>query len=96
MLESNTILRIEAIFDYIVKIKGKYSYKQNQIFQLKRDKNIKFFLISATIDSAYLITNKNDVELIIGDELIESKEDFLISTKENYFGKIIDIYGNII
>lgn len=96
MLESNTSLRIEAIFDYIVKIKGKYSYKQNQIFQLKRDKNIKFFLISATIDSAYLITDKNDAELIIGDELIESKEDFLISTKENYFGKIIDIYGNII
>ena len=96
-MQKTTInLKIEAIFDYIVKIKGEYTYRQNQIFQLKRDKNIKFFLISATTETAYLLTNKNDAELNIDDELVESKEELLVNTKEHYFGKIIDIYGNII
>ena len=88
--------KIEAIFDYVVKVSGKYIYKQNQIFKLKRDANIKFFLISSTDKEAYLLTNKNNFSLKIGEEIIESNEETLILTKENYFGKIIDIYGNII
>ncbi|WP_029513577.1 MSC_0619 family F1-like ATPase alpha subunit [Mycoplasmopsis primatum] len=88
--------KIKAIYDYIVKVYGPYTYKQNQVFKLKSNEKIKFFLISASTDEAYLLTNTNNYPLNIDEELIEVAQENLIKTDTNYYGKIINIYGDII
>ena len=88
--------KISAIFDYIVEVTGKYSYEQKQMFYAKKDKNIKFILISASKDKAFLLSNNTNKQLEINDEIVEIKTKIDIRTSQEYFGNIINIDGNII
>ncbi|QVJ95976.1 ATP F0F1 synthase subunit alpha [Mycoplasma mycoides subsp. capri] len=92
----HTSPKISAIYDYIVEVKGEFDYKQQQIFTSKKNKEARLFLISATSDTAYLLANLQALKLTINDELELLDNTNEIFTSNEYFGKVIDIYGNII
>ncbi|WP_369024932.1 MSC_0619 family F1-like ATPase alpha subunit [Mycoplasma capricolum] len=92
----HTLPKISAIYDYIVEVKGEFDYKQQQIFTSKKNKEARLFLISATSDTAYLLANLQALKLTINDELELLDSTNEIFTSSEYFGKVIDIYGNII
>ncbi|WP_373435149.1 MSC_0619 family F1-like ATPase alpha subunit [Metamycoplasma equirhinis] len=85
---------ITSVFDYIVKVEGKNDYRQKQIYSLKSNKDVKLFLISATENEAFLLASATSSELAINEEIVPAKDQQLIFTSEEHFGKIIDIYGN--
>lgn len=87
--------KIFAVFDYIVEVHGKYNYKQQQLFYLKSNPSVEMILIFADENKAFLLAN-NKSSIIIGDEIVEKKYEEEITTKNNYFGKIINIHGNIL
>ncbi|AZZ65807.1 ATP F0F1 synthase subunit alpha [Metamycoplasma phocicerebrale] len=86
--------KVVSIFDYIVKVEGNFEYEQKQMYTLAKNPLIKFILISATKDSGFLLSNSKDSK--IGDEvvLVDKKTD--IYTSPEHFGKIINIFGDII
>lgn len=55
---SNDMPRISAVFDYIIEVKGKFNYRQQQVFTSSKNKNARLFLISAFSDTAYLLSNE--------------------------------------
>ncbi|WP_041914163.1 MSC_0619 family F1-like ATPase alpha subunit [Metamycoplasma arthritidis] len=88
--------RITAIFDYIIEVSGEYPYQQNTFYNLKSNPNLKGFLIHATKENAYLLISDESTKYQIGDEIIPSSNKTSVLTSKNYFGNIIDIYGNVI
>ncbi|WP_025755508.1 MSC_0619 family F1-like ATPase alpha subunit [Mycoplasmopsis cricetuli] len=91
------MLKINAIFDYIVEISGKYNYKQRQNFIVKNFPHNKMILISASKNNAFLLSDNKILESIkIGDEVIEDNTKNIVKTSKEFFGKIIDIENNII
>ncbi|WP_027122993.1 MSC_0619 family F1-like ATPase alpha subunit [Metamycoplasma spumans] len=95
MTKINENPKVFAVFDYIVEVRGKYDWKQRQHFYLKSNKDIEMTLIFADENKAFLLAN-NKGNILIEDEVIEVKNDEGVLTKSEYFGKIIDIHGNII
>ncbi|ASI53818.1 MSC_0619 family F1-like ATPase alpha subunit [Metamycoplasma hyosynoviae] len=88
--------RISAIFDYIVEVQGEYDYKQRQLFTIKDKPTYQLMLVSSTKTKAFLLTNNAEKKLNINDELIEISNENLIYTSDEYYGKIIDVNGNIV
>lgn len=88
--------RIKSIFNCIATIEGEYNYRQNQQFYLASNPNVKFIVISATTNKAFMLINSEHVSLDINSELIELNESQNINTSLDYLGKIIDINGGII
>ncbi|MEA4276190.1 MSC_0619 family F1-like ATPase alpha subunit [Mycoplasma sp. 21DD0573] len=89
-------LYISAIYDYVVEISGQTNYKQNEIYHLKDNKDALLMVISATEDRAFCLIKQNPEEYKIGTEVIRAKVDTKVKTAKNYFGKIIDINGDIL
>lgn len=75
---------------------GEYNYRQNQQFYLASNPNVKFIVISATTNKAFMLINSEHVSLDINSELIELNESQNINTSLDYLGKIIDINGGVI
>ncbi|MBU4689456.1 ATP F0F1 synthase subunit alpha [Mycoplasma zalophidermidis] len=87
---------ISSIFDYMIEVSGDFNYSQKQMFKIKSKPHIKLLLISAQINKAILLSNDSKHELCVGDELELIDSNFSISTNHNFFGKVIDVSGNII
>ncbi|MBU4690539.1 ATP F0F1 synthase subunit alpha [Mycoplasma sp. ES3157-GEN-MYC] len=87
---------ISSIFDYMVEVTGEFNYSQKQMFKIKSKPHIKLLLINAQINKAMLLSNDQEHELTIGDELELVDSNFNVTTDSVYFGKIIDVAGNII
>ncbi|WP_027334136.1 MSC_0619 family F1-like ATPase alpha subunit [Mycoplasma elephantis] len=85
--------KVTAIFNYIVKVSGIFNYQQRDTFTIKGKENIKLFLLSATDNEAFLLTNDNSKEIQVGDEVVKT-QNFFVFTNEKHFGKIINIYGD--
>ncbi|QJR44186.1 MSC_0619 family F1-like ATPase alpha subunit [Mycoplasma miroungirhinis] len=98
-MKNNTNLKnpkITAIFDYIVEVSGEFEYKQKQMFKAKNHPNVNLILINGSKDKALLLSNDKSSSLSIGDEIELVETTFNVYTDEKYFGKIIDIAGNVI
>ncbi|MCS4536536.1 ATP F0F1 synthase subunit alpha [Mycoplasma sp. CSL7475-4] len=87
---------ITSIFDYMVEIQGKFDYSQKQMFIAKNKPHIKFILINADSKSAILLSSDEEHELEVGDEVELLDTNFNVFTSQSYFGKVIDVAGNII
>ncbi|WP_406617507.1 MSC_0619 family F1-like ATPase alpha subunit [Mycoplasmopsis adleri] len=97
MVKNNTQPYINAIFDYVVELKGQYKYRLNQVFELEESKeNIKLLLISATEDKAYCLTNARPGMLKVGMHVKESNNIEAVRTNKALFGKVIDIANNVL
>lgn len=97
-MENNKLIKnpkIVSIFGYIVEVSGEFSYEQGQQFVCERNKDIKLILISATKDSAFLLANNENKELKINDTIEVSEKQNIFTSKE-HFGKVIDIFGNVV
>lgn len=88
--------KITAIFDYIVEVSGEFPYKEKQFYTLADNSDVKLMLISATKNKAFLIANNKNHTLKINSEIILENAEARVDTFQNYFGKVIDIEGNII
>lgn len=88
--------KITSIFDYIVEVTGEFPYKQRQFYTLKGNSNVKLMLINASKEKAFLIANTKTDELKINTEIILENDNARVDTFENFFGKVIDIEGNVI
>ncbi|AIA29353.1 ATP F0F1 synthase subunit alpha [Mycoplasmopsis californica] len=87
---------ISSIFDYMVEVVGVFNYSQNQMFIAKNKPHIKFILINAHRDKAVLLSSDQDGELSVGDELQLLDTNINVFTSSSYFGKVIDVAGNIV
>lgn len=88
---------ITAIFDYVVELSGKFNYAQNQIFQLKNEKqNTQMMLISATENRAFCLANQGLSEVVIGSEVEPIPFSDVVKTPSDIYGKIININGDIL
>ncbi|WP_027121485.1 MSC_0619 family F1-like ATPase alpha subunit [Mycoplasma leonicaptivi] len=87
--------KITSILDYIVEVQGEFPYKQRQFFKLQSNQKIKLMLINSTHDKAFLIANDKGENLRIGDEIILENDEARVDTFSQYFGKVIDVAGNI-
>nr|WP_318030471.1 hypothetical protein [Mycoplasmopsis bovis] len=92
----NDMPRISAVFDYIIEVKGKFNYRQQQVFTSSKNENARLFLISAFADTAYLLSNEEGRKLAINDKIVLLNETNEVFTSNEHFGKVIDIYGNAI
>ncbi|MCU4706425.1 MSC_0619 family F1-like ATPase alpha subunit [Mycoplasma sp. CSL7503-lung] len=88
--------KITSIFDYIVEVSGEFPYKQRQFYSLKENSEVKLMLISATKNKAFLIANTKNTQLRINAEIVLENNEASVYTYHSYFGKVIDIEGNII
>ncbi|TDV22865.1 F-type H+-transporting ATPase subunit alpha [Mycoplasmopsis mustelae] len=88
--------KITSIFDYIVEVSGEFPYKQRQFYHLKDNPECKMMLINATKDRAFLIANTKNHDLKINVEVILDNDEARLDTNDEYFGKVIDIDGNVI
>ncbi|WP_391592030.1 F0F1 ATP synthase, F1 complex subunit alpha [[Mycoplasma] cavipharyngis] len=82
---------IRSVQDYIVKISGNDKYGINQIFRFKNDKF--GIVVNAKSDHAFLIFDGSTSDLAVGDLVKLEEKNFVVETKTNFFGTIIDIYG---
>ncbi|QSF13623.1 MSC_0619 family F1-like ATPase alpha subunit [Mycoplasma sp. Mirounga ES2805-ORL] len=89
-------IKVSAVFDYIIQVKGKYNYKQRQIFTLKNNKEVRLFLIQASENYAYLLSNTQDNVVNVNDEILECDNEDSVTTYNDFFGKIINIKNEII
>lgn len=88
---------ITAIFDYVVELSGKFNYAQNQIFQLKNEKqNTQMMLISATENRAFCLANQGLSEVVIGSEVEPVPFSDVVKTPSDIYGKIININSEIL
>ncbi|QBF34599.1 ATP F0F1 synthase subunit alpha [Mycoplasmopsis phocirhinis] len=87
---------ITSIFDYMVQVEGTFNYSQKQMFIAKDKPHIKFILINADNKSAILLSSDEEHQLAVGDELELLNTNFSVFTSQSYFGKVIDVAGNII
>lgn len=88
--------KISAISGYVVEVTGEYAYQQKQIFSTKKHPQLRMILISASTTKAFLLANNNQIELEIGDEIVEVHQENKVYTHQEHFGKVIDIFGNIV
>ncbi|MCU4117250.1 ATP F0F1 synthase subunit alpha [Mycoplasma zalophi] len=88
--------KITAIFDYIVEVSGEFEYKQKQMFKSTNHPDVNLILINGSKNKALLLSSDKSSSLKIGDEIELIDTNFNVYTDKNYFGKIIDIAGNII
>ncbi|WP_462097801.1 MSC_0619 family F1-like ATPase alpha subunit [Mesomycoplasma hyopneumoniae] len=89
-------LKVASVLDYVVLVKGEYNWQEQQFFQVKDKPEIKAVVIQASQDQAYLLFNNQKGKIQINDELIELPNFDKVLTSMEYFGKIIDLSGNII
>ncbi|VEU69664.1 ATP synthase F0F1 subunit alpha [Mycoplasmopsis californica] len=88
--------KVSAIHDYIIEVSGNFDYKQQQVFSSKTNPKVKLFLVSATEGVAYLLGNEEARKLSIGEEICISNDNNEVFTAKEHFGKVIDIYGNVV
>ncbi|WP_434341642.1 ATP F0F1 synthase subunit alpha [Mycoplasma putrefaciens] len=88
--------KIAAIYDYIIQVEGEFDYHQQQVFTSPNNHKARLFLISATQNSAYLLSNLEGLKLGIGDQIELSDQSNEVFTSKEHFNKVIDIYGNAI
>ncbi|MBN0919021.1 MSC_0619 family F1-like ATPase alpha subunit [[Mycoplasma] gypis] len=93
---ANNKIVVSSILDYVVEITGEYDYKQNETFTIKNKPEIKLFLISATSDKAYCLTNAQDGQINVDDVVEVRQESLEVKTSKDMFGKITDIWGKAI
>ena len=86
--------KISKIKGNIVTLSGKYNYEQEQYFQLS--KNTKGVVLLAKEDEAKLLVIGNLSEIEVNKEATVLKDQSIVSADENWLGKIIDPFGNII
>ncbi|WGI37032.1 MSC_0619 family F1-like ATPase alpha subunit [Mesomycoplasma lagogenitalium] len=84
---------LKSINNFIIKVEGRFNYKQNQFFKIN-DKT-KAFVLSANETSANLIISNQKNKLLIGQEILPIENNF-IETKQEFFGNIIDINNKIV
>ncbi|UBX97425.1 ATP F0F1 synthase subunit alpha [Mycoplasmopsis synoviae] len=90
-------LYISAVSDYVVEISGKSSFKQNELYHLANNKDAILMVISASEDKAFCLIKLNQKDYKIGSEVVKAtNSNQTIETTNDYFGKIIDIYGKIL
>ncbi|SJZ43564.1 MSC_0619 family F1-like ATPase alpha subunit [Mycoplasmopsis verecunda] len=88
--------KISGIFDYVVEVSGKYPYFQNQVFKLDSNEELNLILISATEGKAYLLAEGKVGDFLVGQSVIPFTSEDKIQTSLRYFGKIIDIKGQVL
>ena len=86
--------KISKIKGNIVTLSGKYKYQQEQYFELS--KNAKGLVLLANEDEAKLLVIGNPSEIEINKSVTVLKDQSMIGADENWLGKIIDPFGNII
>ncbi|UUM19661.1 MULTISPECIES: MSC_0619 family F1-like ATPase alpha subunit [unclassified Mycoplasma] len=89
-------IQITSINEYIVQISGNHSFTQGDFLVLKNNPNVKFMVISASLNTAFCLCTTNKEKFLVGSEVLPAQENKLVKTSLEYFGKIIDIHGNII
>ncbi|MBG0730853.1 MSC_0619 family F1-like ATPase alpha subunit [Mycoplasma sp. 'Moose RK'] len=89
-------LKIASVLDYVILVKGEYNWKEQQFFQIKNKPQIKAVVIQASYQQAYLLFNNQKGKVEINDELVEIPDFDKVATSMSFFGKIIDLAGNII
>ncbi len=89
-------LRVASVLDYVILVKGQYNWKEQQFFQIKNKPEIKAVVIQASYMQAYLLFNNQKGKVEINDELVELPDFDRVATSMEFFGKIIDLSGNII
>lgn len=88
--------KVSAILDYIIEVEGKFNYQQGQFFTIKNKSDVKTFVLSASEGKAYLLADDKNNNIEIDDELIPIDEMYKINTSNDFFGKIIDVTGEIV
>lgn len=83
---------VSAIFDHIVVLKGAYNYAQNQFFEINKTV---LMVISATQNQAFCLASTTK-KITVGDKAKPQQETVLITTYKQYFGSVINIYGDIL
>lgn len=88
--------KIKNIQDNIVTIEGKYSYKQDMLFNLSKE--AKGYVISATEDSASLLVIGNPSSIAKSKASITASKTSIdnVDVYENYLGSIITPLGDIL
>ncbi|EGV00606.1 F0F1 ATP synthase subunit alpha [Mycoplasmopsis columbina SF7] len=92
----NNKLYISAIHDYIIQISGDYKYAQNEIFEVKNNRDFKLMVISANENVAFCLANSDSKLISVGQEVEVSDQNTKIVTNKSYYGKIIDVFGDVI
>ncbi|PAK20938.1 ATP F0F1 synthase subunit alpha [Mycoplasmopsis agassizii] len=90
------MIKIKAIADFIIEVEGIYPYQEGQFFTIKNKPNTRAYLITAEYNKAYLLVDRANQKLVIGDELVETKELRYVKTSRRFFGNIINIDGQIV
>lgn len=92
----NNKITIKAILDNVVEVQGNYGFYEGQFFQAKNNPTINAYLITATEKGAFLLVDKRNDILKIGDEFIENHNLKFIHSSSAFFGNIINIFGEVI
>lgn len=92
----NNKITIKAILDNVVEVEGNYGFYEGQFFQAKNNPTINAYLITATEKGAFLLVDKRNDILKIGDEFIENPNLKFIHSSSAFFGNIINIFGEVI
>ncbi|VEU76142.1 MSC_0619 family F1-like ATPase alpha subunit [Mycoplasmopsis columboralis] len=89
-------LQITSVNDYIVEISGSHNFAQGEFLALKDNPHVQFMVISAKENSAYCLGVNNSVKYAVGSEVTTSVRSSLVKTSLEYFGKVIDVHGNVL
>ncbi|VEU74962.1 ATP synthase F0F1 subunit alpha [Mycoplasmopsis citelli] len=89
-------LIITSVNEYIVQISGTHNFTQGEFLVLKNKPEVKFMIISANQTTAFALCTTTKEKFSVGSEVLPVAENKLIKTSPEYFGKIIDIHGNIV
>ncbi|ENY69038.1 ATP synthase alpha chain [Mycoplasmopsis bovigenitalium 51080] len=87
---------VSSIFDYMIEVTGNFNYSQKQMFSIVGKPHIQLILISATTEKAILLSNDQGGNISIGDRLELLKSNYNVYTSDIYFGKVIDVSGNVV
>ncbi|WP_416738249.1 MSC_0619 family F1-like ATPase alpha subunit [Mycoplasmopsis meleagridis] len=66
------------------------------MYHLKNDTNSLLMVISASENKAFCLVKEKSENYQIGLEVVKASVSTKVATDVNYFGKIIDVYGNIL
>ncbi|MGZ9453825.1 MSC_0619 family F1-like ATPase alpha subunit [Mycoplasma sp. AC157] len=91
MKKNNPI--VKSINNFLIKVEGDFNYEQNQFFKINKD--LYGFLLSASQDRADLIISNPNTKIELNKEIEPILFD-KIETNSGFFGKIINIKGEIL
>ncbi|CAC13873.1 ATP SYNTHASE ALPHA CHAIN [Mycoplasmopsis pulmonis] len=88
--------KVVSIIDYVIEVQGKFPFEEGQFFTIKNKPSVKALVLSAEINRAFLLVDTSKVPIEIGDELIVKPAYNEIQTSRQFFGKVVNIDGEIV